>query len=621
MPMLPEIFQQLQQSTYDFRATASPDDPDQVHFLQWVNALRRKQAIAQVLQPRTILELGFGYGYSARAMLEVLPQTRYCGIDAGNGDAWHWATKILQPYPVNLQSGQPGQALPAGQYDLIHLNGTWANGDFAMAIACLKLALPQARYILVDGYYTSREHQYNFDDFLYQYRDLIVGHTIIAGDNGNLLIQVNPTELPTVQSTAPNPAGSMALRETYTSEYYTEDCGGYDVYAQTGGKNLADPRLKSVATIAGLKAAGLKAAGLKAAGRKTAGRVLDLGCGRGELAYYFAQNNYQVSAIDYSSNAIQLAQQCFVGEPELAKRVDFYCDSVCDIELPESHQQYDLAIASDLIEHLAVPEVDQLYAKVNQWLKPDGLFIIHTFPNLWYYRYGYQRRRHAATQLGAWLPVEPRSRYEQLMHINEQSPRVLKRQLQAQFQHVYLWFGDVLQPGGSLVTPYPIRQLREASSLYAIASNRPLDIEQLKQRLSSRPLPLASHHVKLQVEPVSIRLAPNQTVQLPIQLTNLSPWVINSNLPYPVNLSYHWYDAETGAMVVYEGLRTPVLPTLAGTTRSVIPYLAQAPSGFYNLNVQAPAQCGRYLLQITLVQEQVQWFDAMISATIDCQVS
>jgi 2-polyprenyl-3-methyl-5-hydroxy-6-metoxy-1,4-benzoquinol methylase len=605
--MFPEIFQQFQQSTYDFRTTASPDDPDQVHFPQWVNAFRRKQAIAQVLQPHTILELGFGYGYSARAMLAVLPQARYCGIDQENDDAWHWATKLLQPYLANLQSGQPGQALPAGQYDLIHLNGTWANGDFATVIACLKLALPQARYILVDGYYTSRHHQYNFNDFLYQYADLIAGHGVIAGDMtvgdyGNLLIAVNQAGLPTVHGAT----GSLALRETYTAAYYTADCSGHEVYRQTGGKSLADPRLQSVAAIAGLK---------------LAGRVLDLGCGRGELAYYFAQNQYQVSAIDYSSDAIQLAQQCFVDEPDLAQRVDFYCDSVCQVELPQSASQYDLAIASDLIEHLAVPEVEQLYAKVNQWLKSDGLFIIHTFPNLWYYRYGYQRRRRAARELGAWLPVEPRSRYEQLMHINEQSPRVLKRQLQAQFQHVQVWFGDVLCPGGSLIEPYSIAQLREAPSLYAIASNRPIALGQLQQRLSSIPLPLAAHHLKLQVVQAPTVIQPDQIVQIPVKLSNRSPWVINNNLPYPVNFSYHWYDAETGATVVYEGRRTPVLPALAGITRAVIPYLAPAPTGSYCLNVQAPAQPGRYRLQITLVQEQVQWFDAIASATIVCQVS
>jgi 2-polyprenyl-3-methyl-5-hydroxy-6-metoxy-1,4-benzoquinol methylase len=269
---------------------------------------------------------------------------------------------------------------------------------------------------------------------------------VIPGYAGELLIKVAGERRETDTDSSVQ-TGSLALRDTYTTIYYTRDCGGYDAFARNGGKRLDDLRLQSVASIARLK---------------QTGRVLDLGCGRGELAYYFARQGYTVTAIDYSEHAIALTESCFAGEEELRRRVQLRCASVCEVDLADAAYSYDLAIASDLIEHLSPAELELLYRRLSHWLKPDGLFIVHTFPNLWYYRYHYAARRRRADKLGAWLPLEPRSRYERLMHINEQSPRVLQRQLAQAFRHVHLWFADVTQPGGSLLRPYTIRELAAA---------------------------------------------------------------------------------------------------------------------------------------------------------------
>jgi hypothetical protein len=65
----------------------------------------------------------------------------------------------------------------------------------------------------------------------------------------------------------------------------------------------------------------------------------------------------------------------------------------------------------------------------------------------------------------------------------------------------------------------------------------------------------------------------------------------------PVALSYHWFDADTGELVVRDGARTP-LP-------SDVP-----PGGSLTLRaaVWAPARPGRYVLAWDLVQENVVWF-------------
>ncbi|EGV27858.1 Methyltransferase type 11 [Thiorhodococcus drewsii AZ1] len=268
---------------------------------------------------------------------------------------------------------------------------------------------------------------------------------------------------------------SASVRHAYTAHYYLEDCGGYETYREHGGKQL-DLRLDCMARLAAYRDG------------QPPLRLLDLGCGRGELARYFAAFGHHVDAIDYSADALRLAEDCFAGEPELRRRVRLECASVTD---PQAYRGlYDIVLASDLIEHLAPSELEQLYTLIRRHLAPDGVFILHTFPNLWYYRYDYPWRRRQAALDGEDLPVEPRTPYELQMHINEQSPRVLRRQLRSAFEDVLLWAGDHLEPAGSLARPLGKDGWRSARSLFAIAGRRSIDADRVVEVLKV-PAPIA----------------------------------------------------------------------------------------------------------------------------------
>jgi hypothetical protein len=69
--------------------------------------------------------------------------------------------------------------------------------------------------------------------------------------------------------------------------------------------------------------------------------------------------------------------------------------------------------------------------------------------------------------------------------------------------------------------------------------------------------------------------------------------------PAPIQLSYHWFDAD-GTMVIRDGLRTPLIPPLG-----------PGKSETYELKVATPREPGEYCLRITLVQEGVRWFDEL----------
>jgi hypothetical protein len=298
--------------------------------------------------------------------------------------------------------------------------------------------------------------------------------------------------------------------------------------------------------------------------------------------------------------------------------VTFCCGSVVTATFESNH--YDLAIASDLIEHLAPDEVAQLYANVRRWLKPTGCFVLHTFPNLWHYRYDYARRRRQAAKLGAWLPLDPRTHYERLMHINEQSPAVMKRQLSQAFESVSLWFGDVGQPGGSLVQPYSRRELAAAPSLYAVVSASPVDLKQLQARLWMPPVRFWWRKLKLDLLETPAIAAPEATFEIQVQLTNHSRRTLSAYGPHPINFSYRWLDPDSRQTIVEEGQRTALFPPLPGhpirQTPDKLGYAAMRCS----VRVQAPSQPGRAILRITLVQEGVQWLDRRAHLFAECVI-
>ena len=68
--------------------------------------------------------------------------------------------------------------------------------------------------------------------------------------------------------------------------------------------------------------------------------------------------------------------------------------------------------------------------------------------------------------------------------------------------------------------------------------------------------------------------------------------------PYPVRLCYHWVDAITGEVVVFNGHRTDLFPSVGPSETSTLDML-----------VVAPPMPGEFTLEITFVQERVCWFD------------
>ena len=222
--------------------------------------------------------------------------------------------------------------------------------------------------MLVDGYFWNRANFLNVSELLLHFRDLIRWYGVIPGYAGELLIESSAdSSAPLLQPAAT----SQAIRSAYTSHYYLSDCGGYDVFKRSRGRVL-DARLQALYDLSFTAPDGM---------------ALDLGCGRGELAIALASGGRQVTAIDYSENAIELARTA-ARDAGVLDRVEFLCADASSVEL---HGNYAVALAGDLIEHMAPAELDNLYHAVARALTPEGMFIAHTYPNLWFYRYEHAR--------------------------------------------------------------------------------------------------------------------------------------------------------------------------------------------------------------------------------------
>lgn len=93
------------------------------------------------------------------------------------------------------------------------------------------------------------------------------------------------------------------------------------------------------------------------------------------------------------------------------------------------------------------------------------------------------------------------------------------------------------------------------------------------------------------------------TFVVEVEAANNSKYRIQSNGRYPVNVCYHWISPVTDEVIIFDGVRTKIEPTLLpGETLKL------------NVEVNAPESPGLLILRMTFVQEGVAWFDEPQSA-------
>jgi ubiquinone/menaquinone biosynthesis C-methylase UbiE len=195
----------------------------------------------------------------------------------------------------------------------------------------------------------------------------------------------------------------------YTEEYFLTACEGYDEFTSSEGEQLSR-RLSSAFELAEV----------------TPGMtILDVGCGRGEILRHCAKLGADAYGIDYAAVAVKMSQNVIQSVDGIVpgKTAVMQADAK---KLPFPDAAFDRVLMFDVVEHLHPWELHNAMLEVHRVLKPDGRFIIHTAPNVWYDRYAYPVVRQFRRLMGQGesYPKDPRQfgvAVNQHVHVNEQS--------------------------------------------------------------------------------------------------------------------------------------------------------------------------------------------------------
>lgn len=215
----------------------------------------------------------------------------------------------------------------------------------------------------------------------------------------------------------------------YTEDYFLTACEGYDVFLESEGRHLSR-RLQAAFAMADVRP------GM---------RLLDVGCGRGEIIRHCMRLGVEAYGVDYAAVAAQMTRAVIERErqaggerpaPAGVGRADAK-------RLPFADGAFDRILLFDVVEHLYPWELHQALLEIRRVLRPDGRLIIHTAPNRWYDAYAYPLVRLARRLMGqgAGYPKDPRAIVpaNQEVHVNEQDMLSLRRALWAAGYAAKVW--------------------------------------------------------------------------------------------------------------------------------------------------------------------------------------
>ncbi len=146
--------------------------------------------------------------------------------------------------------------------------------------------------------------------------------------------------------------------------YYSNICFGSEEFKKTKGLRL-NPKVKNM---------------IDRLTFSSDMNVLEIGCGRGDVSVYIASKVKSIIGIDYSNDAIKIANGIKkLSDEKIRKRISFYVMKANKLEFKDG--MFDMIIFIDTLDHLNKKETDQAFNQILRVLKPDGTIFIKTCSN------------------------------------------------------------------------------------------------------------------------------------------------------------------------------------------------------------------------------------------------
>jgi len=156
--------------------------------------------------------------------------------------------------------------------------------------------------------------------------------------------------------------------ELYSENYFMSDNEGWKEYVSGLECNI-HPKFAKALELADVRAGD---------------RVLDIGCGRGELVYYAVKKGARAIGIDYSEAAIGIAGKTI---EKLEDRLRPLARAeVGDVVTHSFTDKFSVIFMIEIAEHMYDWQLKAAFGRIKELLAPDGRLVIMT-PNYYYEKY------------------------------------------------------------------------------------------------------------------------------------------------------------------------------------------------------------------------------------------
>jgi ubiquinone/menaquinone biosynthesis C-methylase UbiE len=248
-----------------------------------------------------------------------------------------------------------------------------------------------------------------------------------------------------IRSSASSPSSSI-----YTKEYFLSGaCEGYDAFRQGRLSTVRQRELELLEL-------------------RPPMTVLDLGCGRGDMAAELARRNVSVVAADFAVAAVELTAD------RLSGRAPVVIANAA--RLPFRDGVFDRVLIADVIEHMEWSSAAASVAECRRVISRTGFVLVHTAPNAWFSNGVLRLLRPLLRPLGWRAAIERLRQYDHLraaMHPNELSLLSLRRLVREAGLSGRVWIERDILRGGESEWARDIRGSAFWRGLTTLAGNWP----------------------------------------------------------------------------------------------------------------------------------------------------